>query len=121
MNFNNKKSKEKSSKQFVGRPRENKSFLKMIKTDDFQVKWESSLELDYSDPNNVVNYITDILTSAADKAKIKTVKKGCQGDPPWFDQSCQELKENIKALGKKIKSDPKNSMYRTQLTSEKKD
>ena len=110
----------KAPKQYVWSTVSRQKFLEMIKTDEFQVKWERSIELDHSDPNNVVNHITETLISAADRTKIKSVNKKGQRDPPWFDRPCQELKEDIKLLGKKIKCDPKNKLYKSQLTSKKK-
>ena len=92
----------------------------MIKTNNFQTRLESSLQLDYSNPNHVVNHITDILIDVAEKAKIKSTHKKGRGDPPWFDKSCRELKEDIKLLGRKIKSDPKNQLHKTELSNQKK-
>ena len=88
----------------------------MIKTTEFQNKLESSLQLDFTKPNNVVNYISNILIEVAEKAKIKTKRKKGQDDPPWFDKSCRKLKQDIKLLGRKIKYDPKQQTYKTQLT-----
>ena len=41
----------------------------------FQSKWDKCAEVDHSNPNNAVNYISDVLMNAADKAKIKYAKQ----------------------------------------------
>ena len=89
----------------------------MLKTEDFQVKLENSHQLDYTNPSSAVDHITNILIDAADKAKIKSVTKRGHGDPPWFDKACKKLKGDIKLLGNKIKCDPKNQVYKTQLSN----
>ena len=119
-NSSTKTSKIKAPKQFVWSMEGKQKFHNLINSEDFQVKWENSLKLDYSNPNDVVNHISDILLSAADKAKIKTIRGVGKRDPPWFDKPCHELKENIKLLGKKIQRNPKNQLYKTELTTEKK-
>ena len=44
-------------------------------TDEFQTKWDGYIEIDQSDPNKGVNYISEHLINAANKAKIKFVRK----------------------------------------------
>ena len=75
--------------------------LNTLSTGEFIRKLESALELDYTNPDTVVNHISDILTSAAEKAKIKTIRKREEDNPPWFDNSCASLKGDIRSLGRK--------------------
>ena len=91
-----------------------------MNSEGFQHKLDKSYELDHSDPNNLVNHITEVLTTAAEKCKIKHVKQKEQKDPPWFDKSCRELKEKIKSLGKKVRGDPKNKSLKNELYTDKK-
>ena len=36
--------------------------------------------------------------------------------PPWFDKLCTQLKKMITAQGKKIKKEPNNKKYKSELT-----
>ena len=59
------------------------------------------LSLDFSDPNLVVDSMTDLLINVADEAKIKTVSKKLNSTndppppppPPWFNEDCTNLKK----------------------------
>ena len=53
----------------------------MIDSSEFKAKWDKSVEVDHSDPNILVNYVTEVLVSAADKAKIKYFKRNSTNDP----------------------------------------
>ena len=75
----------KAPKQYIWSPESREKFHNLIKTDEFQGKFEKCFELDRSDPNNLVDYITKILTTAAEKCKIKHVKQKNHVDSPWFD------------------------------------
>ena len=44
-------------------------------TDEYQTKWDGFVEMDQSDPNTAVNYISEHLISAVDKANIKFFKR----------------------------------------------
>ena len=95
--------KNKAPKQFVWTSKGKQKYLNMLKTEFFQSKLESSLRLGHMDPNGAVDSITKVLIDVAKKTKIKTTSKKGQEDPPWFDDSCRKLKEDVKLLGRKIK------------------
>ena len=57
----------------------------MIGSREFKSKFDS-VYVDYSDPNLLVNYVTDLLVSAADQAKEKCRRFDSKKDPPWFDK-----------------------------------
>ena len=107
-------------KQYVWSDESRKKFSETINSEGFQHKLDKCYELDHSDPNNLVNHITEVLTTAAEKCKIRHVKQKEQKDPPWFDKSCRELKEKIKSLGKKVRGDPKNKSLKNELFTDKK-
>ena len=96
-----KETRAKAPKQYIWSPDSKEDFLNTIKTDEFQGKLEKCFELDRSDPNNLVEHITEVLTTAAEKCKIKYVKQKHHKDPPWFDKTCRDLKEKIKSFGEK--------------------
>ncbi len=110
----------KAPKQYVWSCESRQNYLNTLKSDYFERKWERYIEIDHSDPNIAVKYISETLISAAEKTKIKCVKRDNHKDPPWFDDSCNNLKNNIKSLGKNVKKDPKNSDLKRELFSEKK-
>ena len=115
-----KETRAKAPKQYIWSPDSKEDFLNTIKTDEFQGKLEKCFELDRSDPNNLVEHITEVLTTAAEKCKIKYVKQKHHKDPPWFDKTCRDLKEKIKSFGKKIRKEPKNAALKTELFTDKK-
>ena len=110
----------KAPKQYVWSCESRQNYLNTLKSDYFERKWERYIEIDHSDPNIAVKYISETLISAAEKTKTKCVKRDNHKDPPWFDDSCNNLKNNIKSLGKNVKKDPKNSDLKRELFSEKK-
>ena len=100
----------KAPKQFVWSMTGRHKFLDMLKTEDFQTKLDENIQLGSTNPNKVVDHITDVLLGAAEKAKIKSISKTDQRDPPWFDKSCKDFKREMKLLGKNIKLNPKNQI-----------
>ena len=68
-------------------------FSNMIKTAEFRNKLDSSLLLNYTEPDSVVNFISNTLIEAAEKANIKTKKNRGEKDPPWFDKPCKDIKK----------------------------
>jgi len=74
-----------------------------LQTYEFKVKLQNSLYLNYEDPNQVVNHISDILVDAAEIIKIKTVRKEEKNNPPWFDKIRSNVKKDITVLGSKVK------------------
>ena len=109
-------------KQFVWSNEGKEKFAEQLKTPINNEKLKTALSLDYTDPSKVVDYLTDFLINVADKAKIKTVPKHSQGvkDPPWFDEICAKLKNEIKVLGKRIKRLPNCQILKNQLSKLKK-
>ena len=74
--------KEKAPKRFIWTEVGKQKFLNTLSTGEFIRKLESALELDYTNPDTVVNHISDILTSAAENAKIRTIRKREKDTPP---------------------------------------
>ena len=84
-------------------------------------KLQNALNLDYTDPSKVVDYITNFLINVADDAKIKIASKYSKIDnPPWFDKECVKLKNEIKRIGKERKSLPNCEITRSKLSQAKK-
>ena len=44
-------------------------------------------------------------------------KKQMRGNPPWFDEECSKLKNEINALGKVVKRHPKNKSHKEELVN----
>ena len=107
-------------KQYVWPAEEKQKYMNSLQSQYFQTKLDRFSEVDLSDPNLAVSYITDVLIDAAEKTKLKSVKRNIDKDPPWFNDSCHDIKDNIKRLGKKVKKEPKNDHIRRELFSEKK-
>ena len=110
----------KAPKQYIWSEESRQNFTNIIKTSEFQTRLKKCFEMDRRDPNNLANHITDALTTAAERSKIKFIKQKDQKDPPWFDKSCRSLKEKIKLLGKKIRTDPRSKSLKTELFEDKK-
>ena len=110
----------KAPKSFVWTELGKLKFLNMLKTSEFQNELEKILHLDYMAPNCVVDYISEVLIAAAEKAKIKVKKNTGEGNPPWFDKSCRILKQDIRSLGGKVKRNPKNEYFKNHLADLKK-
>ena len=92
--------KKKAPLRFVWSETGKRDYLNMLNSPEYSKTLENALNLDYGDPNSVVNYVSDLLISVAKKAKVKTTKKKEQKNPPWFDRKCSKMKQNIKSLGK---------------------
>ena len=82
--------------------------MNSLQSQYFQTKLDRFSEVDLSDPNLAVSYITDVLINVAEKTKLKSVKRNMDKDPPWFNDPCRDIKDNIKRLGKKVKKEPKS-------------
>ena len=74
-----------------------------------------------NDPIKMVSSLTEILIKTAKEAKVKTVekKRNTAENPPWFDNTCEKLKKEIKSLGKQIRRDPQNLVLKQQLSVSK--
>ena len=112
--------KKKAPKHYIWDEGSKERFANVIKTPDYDAKWEKSAEIDHSDPNLLVNYVSEVLLCAADTAKVKYCKRSDTNDPPWFDKSCRDLKDSVSRLGKKIRQSPKDQNLKSELTSQKK-
>ena len=97
------------------------NYLPMISSPEFEIKFNKSVEVDHSDPNLLVNYVTEVLLDAAKKAKVKYRKCNSANDSPWFDKSCRELKNSVKSLGTKIHQNAKDPSLKSELYSKKKE
>ena len=93
----------------------------MIGSPKFESKFDRSVEIDHSDPNLLVNFVTDVLIDAAEKVKVKHRRYNSNNDPPWFDKSCRELKNSIKILGAMIRKNTTNKSWKSELYAKKKE
>ena len=98
-------------------------FLDCLKSDNAQNQLDAILESDFSDPNIIVDDLTDFLTKTAKKCNIKQVRHSnsvSNLNPPWFNTDCVNLKKKIVSLGKKVNQDPNNSDLKMSLIKQKK-
>jgi len=109
----------KAPKHYLWSEESKLSFLSLLKSDEFNAKLDKSDEVDHSDPSLVVNHVSEVLVSAAEKAKVKFCKNDSKNDAPWFDKPCRDLKESIKNLGKSVRIKPKDDDLRNELFSKK--
>ena len=112
--------KSKAPKQYIWSDESKNDFLTTISNPDFQSKLDGSVEVDHSDPDLLVSYVTGVLLDAAIKAKVKHRKCNSTNDPPWFDKSCRELKTSIKTLGTKIRRNAGDVSLKSELYAKKK-
>ena len=94
-------------KQFVWSETGKQKNSNMIKSTEFKNKLDEGLQLD-THPKNFVNYISEVLIEAAEKAKIKTRTEKGHEAPPWFDKPCKKLKDDIKTLRQDFIKQKKN-------------
>ncbi len=105
-------------KQYIWHSNDTERFLEVLKLPEIDEKLTNILNLDYVNPNNVVDPLTEVLLKTADKAKVKTKsypKKIYSNDPPWFDMTCMKMKNEIKLMGKKVRKEPLNSNFKSEL------
>ena len=79
-------------------------FLVSLKSANNKKILSSILELDFNDPNKIVEALTNSLTDITEKSKIKRFPGSnthSRNNPPWFDKNSSNLKKEITALGKK--------------------
>ena len=108
-------------KQYLWSDQGTEKFLYELKTAQNIQKLESVFSMDFTDPGNAVNSLTEVLIDVADKAKIKTILKSKNtGNPPWFDDECVHLKKQITILGKQMKKSPNCQATRSELSQAKK-
>jgi hypothetical protein len=100
-------------KQYVWSESGIEKFKEELQKPENKDKLQNAFSLDYIDPSKVVDYLTDLLILIS-KSQQKS------NDPPWFDEECVKLKNEIKALGKKRKCLPKCETTRIKLNKAKK-
>ena len=89
-------------------------FLANLKAPENEEKLTTIFNSDFTNPNNVVDSLSTLLTDVAEKSNIKKVpssKLNSNKDPPWFE-ACSNLKKDIISQGKKIKKEPKNENHK---------
>ena len=111
--------KSKAPRHYVWSEESKAKFLQILNTAEFTGKLEKYDEVDHSDPNLAVNYVSQVLVEAADRTKIKYVKANETNDPPWSDRTCKELKDCIRDLGKKIRKNPRDVNLKATLATKK--
>ena len=109
-------------KHFIWSEKSKNDFCKQLNTPVTIHHIENTTTLHTHDPIKMVSDLTEILIKPAIEVKVKTVEKKKKNaeNPPWFDNSCEELKTEIKSRGKEIRRDPHNVYLKQQLTLSKK-
>ena len=107
-----------SPKHFVWSEQSKKDFFNQLSNPETLNQIENITNLHTHDPVMMASCITEILTKTAKETKVKTVRKkeNNVNNPPWFDKSCEKLKNEIKILGKEIKRDPHNAPLKQKLS-----
>ena len=105
-------------KHFTWSDKGKNDFFNQLNNPDTLNQIENITTLHTNDPIKMVSGLTKILIKTAKEAKINTVEKKKKNteNPPWFNNSCEELKSEIKSLGKEICRDPHNVSLKQQLT-----
>ena len=70
-NKSNKDPRIKAPKQFMWKDDSKENFLTCLNSPEVKLKLDQSIEIDHSDPNLLVNYISDLLIDIAGMANIK--------------------------------------------------
>ena len=93
-------------------------FRNALESPNIQGKLNSILALDDTNPNQIVGTLSELLIDVAEKVKIKKAKKSSRDDrnPPWFNETCYNMKNDIRSLGKKLKQDSSNPSVKMKLT-----
>ena len=88
-------------------------FTNVIKSVEFVKKMDDMLNI-----YKLVRDLTDFLLEAAERGNIKSirVKHNKTINPPWFDNTCTQIKSEIRLLGKLIKTDPNNQIFKIKLS-----
>ena len=116
-----KRTKTKAPKQYIWSDESKENFRTMINTPEIKSKLDRSVEVDHSDPNLLVNYVSDILVDSAQRADVRCRRFDGISDPPWFDRACRDLKDSIKTLGKKNRKNAKSESLKSELYAKKKE
>ena len=118
-----KKSLDDAPRSFIWSDEGITKFLNNLKNDNNQNYLDTILNSDFSNPNAIVEDITNFLTKIAKTSNIKMRKiRNSTGkvNPPWFNNDCTKIKNKIVSLGTKITKDPNNPDLKIELTKEKK-
>ena len=109
-------------KQYVWSDKGVQKFIDELQNSRNKERLRHAFLMDYTDPSNVVEYISDFLIDVAASAKIKSIPKNPKKneDPPWFDDECTKLKKKTTLLGKKRKRFPNCDITRNELSKAKK-
>ena len=72
-------------------------------------------------PKKLVSRFSEILLECASHSGLKTSQKRTRekNKSPWFDRECASLKNNVKALAKKLQINPYNQKIREELYIDK--
>ena len=105
-------------KQFIWRTGDTDQFLETLKSPEIHKRLTEILYLDQSTPNDIVDPLTEVLLESAEKAGVKAKthsKRKLSNDPPWFDKTCNKMKNEIKSMGKKVKKDSSSQTLKSDL------
>ena len=108
-------------KQYIWSEKGKEKFKEELQKEANKNKLHNALSLDFGDPSKVVDHLTNLLINVADAAKIKSKSKFSQTFtyPPWFDEECVRLKNEITTLGKERKRQPKCKATQIKLSETK--
>ena len=91
-------------KQYVWKEGDITRFIEVLNSPEFEEILANIMNLNSTNPNAIVDPLTELLLKVADKADVKRKthsKNSSPDNPPWFDQNCTKLKNKIRELGKK--------------------
>ena len=105
-------------KQYTWQTGDTEMFLEALNSPEIDDKLSEILNLDHSNPNHIVDPLTEVLLKTANKAGVKTktyLKNKFSNDPPWFDKTCTKMKNEIKTMGKRVRKNPLNQTLKIEL------
>ena len=109
-------------KQFIWTQEGIAKFQKELNKIENTRKMDNIMLISDENLTSIALNITDLLIKTAEKAKVKIAtkkKSAVNNNPPWFDKTCSEIKNEIKSIGRKLKGDPNNATIRHKLYSTK--
>ncbi len=98
----------------------NEKFSKILSSPTFKTKVHRLMTM--SEHPSLAQEVEDLLKEAANVSSIRKThsRKTHNNNPPWFDQQCSNLKEEIRGLGKHLKSNPHDTRTREKIYFQKK-
>ena len=102
-------------KQFTWRTRDTDKFWKPFNHQKLTKKLTEILNIDQSNPNDIVDPLTEVLLKTADKASVKSKTHSKSKFSPWFDKTCTKMKNKIKTMEKKVRKGPLNQTLKIEL------